>query len=127
VRQAGDLEVTTDDGDHVSISFAALRRVHAEAVQARSEGASLDYGSAASSDKVAIGIHVDGSLDDKEVADIGQLLAQLASSVHGAGPGVTASQLQDGGSLASLSSFQFAYREQIQASFQQAQTAPAAA
>jgi hypothetical protein len=110
----------------VSISFAALSRLHAESFQGQAGGASIDYGSASSSDKVSVGIQVNGSLNDKEVADITKLLGQLAASVNGSGQGVTAAQLQDGGSLASLSSLQFAYQEQIRASYSQSQVAPPA-
>lgn len=123
VRQTANLQVTTDDGDKVTISFAALRQLHAESVQGQSGNASIDYGSASSSDKVSVGVTVDGSLDDKEVADIGKLLQQLTTSVHDPSQGVAASQLQDGGSFASLDSFQFAYREQIRAAYSQSQVA----
>jgi len=62
----------------------------------------------------------------EELADIGNLLGQLTASVHDSGPAVSTPQLQDGGSLASLSSFQFAYREQIRANYSQSQLAPPA-
>jgi hypothetical protein len=126
IRQTGDLQVTTDQGDKVSISLAALSQLHAESFQGQAGGASIDYGSASSSNKVSVGVEVNGSLDDKELADITKLLGQLAASVHDSSQGVSASQLQDGGSLASLSSFQFAYVEQIRASYSQSEVAPPA-
>jgi hypothetical protein len=117
IRQTENLQITTDDGDKVSISLATLKQLHAESFQGQAGGASIDYGSASSSNKVSVGIQVDGSLDDKELADIGKLLGQLAASVHDSSQSPSALQLQDGGSLASLSSFQFAYQEQIRASY----------
>jgi hypothetical protein len=124
VTQTGDLEVTTDEGDKISISFAALSELHAKTLQAQSGGTSIDNGSASSSDQLAINVQVNGSLNDKELSDLKSLIGQLAGAIQDPSQNISASQLSDGGSLSSLNSFQFAYQKQTQVDYSTFQAAP---
>ena len=116
INRTGALQVTTDDGDSVTISFAALQQLHAESFRGKAGGAKIAYGNESQTSGVSVNISVDGSLDEQEVADIGELLQQLSSAVQD--PSATpdtaqlVAQLSDGGGLDSLSAFQFAYQEQ---------------
>jgi hypothetical protein len=115
----GALQVTTDEGDTVSISFAALQQLHAESFRGNAGGARVDYGSSSQTSGVSVDINVNGSLNDKEVADIGKLLQELSQAIsdpNGAGNSgqLDPAQFADGGALDSLSNFQFAYQEQAQ-------------
>jgi hypothetical protein len=139
VTQTGDLEVTTNEGDKISISFAALSELHAQTLQAQNGGtgvnsgtnssinSSINYGSTSSSASLAVSVKVDGSLNDKELADIGALIRQLAAGIQYPSQGVSAAQLSDGGSLSSLNSFQFAYQKQTQVDYSAFQAAEATA
>ncbi len=133
VTQTGDLEVTTNEGDKISISFAALSELHAQTLQAQGGGTgtnsnintSVNYGSTSSSDSLAVNVQVNGSLNDKELADLGALIGQLAAGIQDPSQGVSAAQLSDGGSLSSLNSFQFAYQKQTQVDYSAFQAAAA--
>lgn len=107
ISRTGDLQITTDDGDTVSISFSALKQFHAESFRGKTDGARVDYRNTESSSQVNVSIGVEGTLDSGEIADIGKLLEQLAH------PGQDAVQtLGD-----SLSGFTYAYREQVTAEY----------
>ena len=135
VTQTGALQVTTDEGDKISISFAALSELHAQTLQAQSGGTgansgintSVNYGSTSSSDSLAVSVQVNGSLNDKELADLGTLISQLAAGIQDPSQGVSAAQLSDGGSLSSLNSYQFAYQQQTQVDYTAFQAAAATA
>lgn len=117
VSRTGALQVTTDDGDTVSISFAALEQLHAESFRGEAGGARAAYGSRSQSSNVAIGIDVEGSLDTEEVADITNLIQQLSQTIRNPETTPGALQLGDGGSLESLNAFQFSYQEQVQVDY----------
>ena len=82
INRTGALQVTTDDGDSVTISFAALQQLHAESFRGKAGGAKIAYGNESQTSGVSVNISVDGSLDEQEVADIGELLQQLSSAVQ---------------------------------------------
>lgn len=103
ISRTGDLKITTQDGDTVSISFSALQPLHAESFRGKADGARVNYRNAQSASQVSVSIGVEGSLDSGEVADIGRLLDHLAH------PGQDAAHaLGD-----SLEGFTYAYQEQI--------------
>lgn len=112
VSRTGALQVTTDDGDTVSISFAALEQLHAESFRGKSNGARVADGSTSQTNGVSVNISVDGSLDEQEVADISELIQQLSQAIHDPDATPEAAQFDDGGALDSLDAFQFAYQEQ---------------
>lgn len=113
ISRTGALQVTTDDGDTVSISFAALEQLHAESFRGKAGGARVAYGGRSQSSQVSIDIGVEGSLDTKEVADITNLIQQLSQAIRNPAATPEAAQLGDGGNLDSLDAFQFAYQQQV--------------
>jgi hypothetical protein len=117
IEQQGQLKVTTADGDTVTISFAELDQLQSDSSSATSGGSSASFRKTRASSSMAANIEVDGSLDDKEVADITKLLRDLVkmSSSLASGQGAKAAGgLQNIGSLDSIKSFQFAYEEDTQ-------------
>jgi hypothetical protein len=131
VSRTGALQVTTDDGDTVSISFAALQQLHAESFRGKAGGARADYGSTSQTSGVSVDINVNGSLNDKEVADIGKLLQELSQAISDPNATGNAGQLgpaqfANGGALDSLSNFQFAYQEQTQVDYSSSRVGAAA-
>jgi hypothetical protein len=117
VSRAGSLQVTTSDGDTVSISFAALEQAHAESFRGTDGASRVNYASASQSSGVSVDISVDGSLDREEVADIRKLLRQLSRAMDDPNATPDLAQFGDGGALDSLDSFQFAYQEQTHADY----------
>lgn len=91
--EAAALEVTTADGDTVRISFSAASRLQAGS-------RSLSGGSA-----VQVRVDVQGTLDDTETSQIGDLLERLVTAARGNAPVASAP-----GESGSLGHFQFAYR-----------------
>lgn len=78
-KSEGSLQLRTQDGDIVNISFAAAQR---------SEGAFATNGSStyrqrSEQQSLSVDIDVEGNLSKKELRDIGKLLRQLASFVKG--------------------------------------------
>jgi hypothetical protein len=117
IEQQGQLKVTTADGDTVTISFAEVDQLQSDSASATSGGSSASIRKTQASSSMAANIEVDGSLDDKEVADITKLLRGLVkvSSALASGQGAKAAGgLQNIGSLDSIKSFQFAYEEDTQ-------------
>jgi len=131
VSRAGALQVTTDDGDTISISFATLDQLHAESFHGGTRGAGvaysrlayshLAYQGASQTSSVSVDINVNGSLDDKELSDIGRLLQQLSQAIYDPKATPDPAQFADGGVLASLDVFQFAYQEQTHAEYSSSQ------
>jgi len=109
--EAASLEVKTEDGDTVQISFAALNRIQAGAYAAYSEGASAVSHSVAAESSVQVQVSVNGSLDDKEVRQIGHLLSRLVSKARSGEP-----PQAPAGRFSSLEGFQFAYNAYRQSS-----------
>ena len=107
ITRGGDLKITTEDGDTVSISFSTLQELHAESFRGKADGARVDYRNTQSSSQVSVSIGVEGSLDSQEIADIGKLLDHLANPGQDAGHA-----LGD-----SLESFTYAYQEQVSAEY----------
>jgi hypothetical protein len=117
IEQQGQLKVTTADGDTVTISFAESDQLQSDSSSATSGGSSASLQKTRASSSQAVNIEVDGSLDDKEVADITKLLRGLVkvSSGLASGQGAKAAAgLQNIGSLDSIKSFQYAYEEDTQ-------------
>jgi hypothetical protein len=114
IEQQGQLKVTTADGDTVTISIAELDRLQSDSSSDTSGGSTASFQKTRASSSIAANIEVDGSLDDKEVADITKLLRDLVkvSSALASGQGAKAAgSLQNIGALDSIKSFQFAYQE----------------
>ena len=112
VSRIGALQLTTDDGDTVNISFAALEQLHTESFRGKSNGERVAYGGTSQNSEVSVNISVDGSLDEQEIADISELLGQLSQAIANPEETPEPAQFDDGGSLDSLDAFQFAYQEQ---------------
>ncbi len=110
--KAGALEVTTDDGDKVSISFALLNQLSLSAASKTASDTSATSSSTYSINGLSMAVSIDGSLDSEETADISELMQSLFGT---AVSGQTDTTLA-AGSLDSLDSFQFAYMEGTQAS-----------
>ena len=93
----GALELTTKDGDRVSISFSALDRL-STAAASRGQQVSAE---AKSRSAVSVNVKVEGTIDDQELADITKLMERLGAAAGGDGAPV------DIGSLDSLDQFDF--------------------
>lgn len=96
-RESAVLEVTTADGDRVRLSFTALRQARAAANESSQ--------SFSGRSRVDVRVSVDGSLDDEETSQIGDLLEKL---VVAAQAGDTAKV--DTGSYGSLDRYAFGYK-----------------
>lgn len=105
------MEVKTDDGDTVSISFAALNRLRAGAYTAQADGGSASLQSVSAESAFSVQVSVKGSLDDKETSQISELLQRLVSTARSG----QSQSIQTNG-LESLDSFQFAYNAYQRAS-----------
>jgi hypothetical protein len=92
-RRAGDLQVVTDDGDTINISFRTLERL-----KAVTNGTDT---SMRADSRLKMNISISGSLDDEEIADLGQLLTQLGSAGASLAPTVPNS----------LQSYNYSYRQ----------------
>jgi hypothetical protein len=110
-EESASLEVKTDDGDTVSISFAALNRIRAGAYSAQAEGSSASAQSVSAESAFNVQVNVKGSLDDEELSQLSELLQRLVSTARSGEP----KPIQTSG-LESLDSFQFAYNAYQQAS-----------
>ncbi len=110
--KAGALEVTTDDGDKVSIFFAALDQLSNSAAGAVSGDSAVWSNSTYSASGMSVAVTIDGSLDSEETADISELMQSLLGAAVGGQSGGT----PDAASLESLGSFQFAYMEGVRLS-----------
>lgn len=120
VEQAGALQVTTADGDTVSISFAGLRELALDVFRAQSGRSAAEGGASSASSAMSVGVKVNGTLDDDEVADIQKLLGQMMSVVADARDGTLNAPATDylaSGSLESLQSFRFGYQENARARY----------
>jgi hypothetical protein len=114
VEQAGALQVKTADGDTVSISFASLRALSLDAFQARGGRSAAEGGGGAQSSAVSVSVRVQGTLDDQEAADIQDLLGRMMGAVEDARDGTLDAPPADllaAGSLETLASYTFGYRE----------------
>ena len=114
VSRTGTLQVTTDDGDTVSISFSALEQLYAESFRGKAGGARIDYHSRSQSSQVSIDIGVEGSLDREEVADVTNLIQQLSQAIRNPEATPGAVQLENGGNL---TAFQFAYQDDVKVDY----------
>ena len=102
----GDLELTTADGDKVSISFAAANQLHARSTRHSAR--------TSQSSTVGVEVRVDGALDEKETADIAKLLQSLGEVVGDVKRGDLQELSEDLAriySLSSVASFHFDYQE----------------
>lgn len=119
-QQAGVLQVTTAEGDVVTISFGGLQKARSDSRQsANANGYSASSHSSASA-SIAGGVQVQGSLSDKEVADISSLMSSLGSAIVDARNGDTekfAADVASASSLGSVQRFQFAYQESAQSEY----------
>jgi hypothetical protein len=117
LQRAGVLNITTAEGDTVSISFAGLQRSQSESYSARTSNRTAAGYSASSSAALAIEVKVDGSLSQQEMSDIGTLMEALGAAVSDARNGDSAklmSDLESTYSLGSLQAFGFGYQETAQ-------------
>ena len=82
------LEVKTDDGDTVSISFAALSRIEVGAYTASAEadGAAASAQTYSAQSSVNVNVKVEGTLDEEEVKQIGDLLQRLVTDSRNESP-----------------------------------------
>jgi hypothetical protein len=103
-KETAALEVKTDDGDTVSISFEALSRIHAGAYSAQIDGTGASARTLSAESSLRVQVKVEGTLDDEEAGQTGELLERLVSTARSDEP----KAIQTGG-LESLDSFQFAY------------------
>jgi hypothetical protein len=78
--QSGSLDVTTAEGDKVSISFSAIQKLQADQVQVHTKRGDANAQSINQSSQLQVDVKVDGSLSDKEVSDIFNLLQSLAGN-----------------------------------------------
>jgi hypothetical protein len=120
VEQQAQLKVTTADGDTVTISLAESDQLQSDSASATSGGSSASFRKTSASSSMVANIQVDGSLDDKEVADITKLLRNLVKMSSGLASGEAAKVpggLQNMRSLDSIQNFQFAYQEDTQMQF----------
>lgn len=113
------LEVKTEDGDTVSISFAALNRIQAGVYEAQAEGNAASAQSYSAQSSVEVSVKVEGTLDEDEVKQIGDLLDSLVTSARSESPG----RPVDTSGFGELDSFEFAYKayERVQVSSLEAQ------
>lgn len=117
VEQKGSLKVTTAEGDTVTISFTESDSLQSDSVGGRSGGLSASSGQSRVSSSLDMHIQVDGSLDDKEVADISKLMRDLVKTASGLinDNGTKATQeIQKMRVPSSIQSYQFAYQEDAQ-------------
>ena len=127
-QETVSLEVKTDDGDTVSISFEALNRIQAGVYSARVDGEKARVESVSAESSLQVEIKVEGTLDAEEVSQITELLRRLVASARSGNPDAVpapapaplpapvrapfpapAPQTIKTGGLESLDSFQFAY------------------
>lgn len=119
-RETVSLEVKTDDGDTISISFEALSRIQAGVYSARVDGDKARAESFSSESSFQVEIKVEGTLDDEEASQIAELLRHLVTSARSDNPDAVpapppaplpapAPQTIKTDGLESLDSFQFAY------------------
>jgi len=103
-REAVSLEVKTDDGDTVSISFEAFSRIQAGVYSARADGGEASAETVSAESSIHVAVKVEGSLDGEEASQITELLQRLVTTARSAEPAA----IQTRG-LESLDGFQFAY------------------
>ena len=103
-RETVSLEVKTDDGDTVSISFEALNRIQAGVYSARAGGGGASAQTVSAESSIQVAVKVEGSLDKEETSQITELLQRLVTTARSDEPAA----IQTGG-LESLDGFQFAY------------------
>jgi hypothetical protein len=120
-ERSGSLEVTTAEGDKVSISFSAVQQSEAGSVEGRGgRGQRLRAEEARQSSSVEVAVNVEGSLNDQEVADISKLLQKLTAAARGqaspkAAPASASDQASQRGlppAYQTIQNFQFQYQEQ---------------
>lgn len=113
-QQSGVLKVTTAEGDVVTISFGAMEQARSDSrFRSTPGGYSASYGSSASA-SMSVGVQIEGSLSDKEVADITALMGHLGAAIEDSRSGDSAKLAGDvaaAGKLQSIQGFQFAYQE----------------
>ena len=103
-RETVSLEVKTDDGDTVSISFEALNRIQAGVYSARADGGGASAQTVSAESSIQVAVKVEGSLDEEETRQISELLQRLVTTARSDEPAA----IQTRG-LESLDGFQFAY------------------
>lgn len=116
-EESAALEVKTADGDTVKISFAAVAQAKAGAysASASADGSNASAQTFSGGTAYSVKVSVDGSLDDKETAQIGDLLQKLVTASRDLAGGADRSSSpgqQAGGSSSfdTLSSFSYGYR-----------------
>ena len=79
-QRSASLEVTTEEGDKVSISFSAVERFQVQRGRVRDGASRGQVTTASSSTSVSVELKVEGDLNDQEVADISKLLEALTQA-----------------------------------------------
>lgn len=102
--EAAALEVTTSEGDTVSVSYQAFSRVRTFSESGQANGASGRHGESFRT-SVNISVSVDGSLSQDESQKIGDLLDRLVSSARSETPAQGTAT-----GLSGIASIQFGYR-----------------
>lgn len=74
------LEITTDDGDTVTISIETSAQLQAEGLYAKGPNGRVRGGSVSGDVDVSVNVEVSGELDQEEIQDIGALLRDLAKT-----------------------------------------------
>ena len=114
-QRSGSLEVTTAEGDRVSISFSAAQQLQASQVEVRGRhGQKAGAENVAQSSSVEVEVSVEGSLSDQEVADIAKLLESLSAAARGQGTPKPVPSPAASGGYQTINSFQFQYQEQVE-------------
>jgi len=118
-REQAALEVKTQDGDTVSISFETLSRIRAGAYTAQADGAEASARIYRAESSVDVSVKVDGTLDEKELKEIGELLDTLVTNARSDSPGQPANTSE----FEEVARISFAYKayERIQVSGLEAQ------
>lgn len=114
--ESASLQVKTADGDTVSISLASLSRLQAGVYSAQSGKEGVSAAAYSSESGVAVSVEVNGTLDDKEVAEISGLLRKLVGAARRGAQSPPASTDLKTGALKTLDSYQFAYQAYQRAS-----------
>ncbi|MFN0100850.1 MAG: hypothetical protein ACKV2U_02040 [Bryobacteraceae bacterium] len=79
-EQTRTLELTTADGDTVSISIETSAQLEAGGFYAKGPNGRIRGGSISGDVSVSVSVQVEGDLDDQEVAEIKDLLRELVTS-----------------------------------------------
>ena len=90
--RSGSLEVTTAEGDKVSISFSAIQKLQADQVKVYTKRGNAAAQSVSQDSQLQVNVKVEGSLNDQEVSDIVNLLQSLSGGAQAGATQTPASQ-----------------------------------